>query len=109
VGEHGLSDIPRRHARDAADLADAVKVGGFLEQMLRINLRVGPVAPDLLRVVGNAFDLVLGARAEEYRAKFVTTGEAAKFGEDLDLAGALTGEIEETSRAATAEEAKAVA
>ena len=73
--------------------------------MLRIDLGVGPIAPDLLRVIGNPFDFVFRARAEEYRAEFVAAGEAAEFGEDLDLARALASKVEETSRATAAEEA----
>ena len=64
VREHCLGDIPGRHAGDTADLANPTEVGGFLKEMLRVDLRVGPVTPDLLRVVGDAVDLVFGARAE---------------------------------------------
>ena len=76
---------------------------------MRVDLRVGPVTPDLLRVVGDAVDLVFGARAEEHGAEFVAAGEAAEFGEYLRLAGALAGEVEEASGATAAEEAESVA
>ena len=109
VREHRLGDIPRRHARDAADLADPTEVGGFLQEMLRVNLCVGPVAPDLLGVIGDAFHFVFRAWAEEHRAQFVAAGESAEFGEDLDLASALAGKVEQTSCAAAAEEAESVA
>ena len=109
VREHGLGDVPRRHAGDTADLADATEVGGFFEQVLRVDLGVGPIAANLLGVVGDAVDLVFGARTKEHRAELVAAGEAAEFGEYLRLAGALAGEVEEASCAAAAKEAEAVA
>ena len=106
--EHRLGDVPRGYAGEAADLADAPEVGGFFEQVLRIDLRVGPVAPDLLGVVGDAFDLVFGAGTQEHGAELVAAGESAEFGEHLRLARAFACEIEQTPGAAAAEEAEAV-
>ena len=106
--EHRLGDVPRRHAGEAADLADAPEVGGFLEQVLRVDLRVGPVAADLLGVVGDAFDLVFGAGTQEHGAEFVAAGEPAEFGEHLRLARAFAREVEEAAGPAAAEQAEAV-
>ena len=106
--EHRLGDVPRRHAGEAADLADAPEVGGFFEQVLRVDLRVGPVAPDLLGVVGDAFDLVFGAGTQEHGAELVAAGESAEFGQHLRLARAFAGEIEQTAGTSAAEEAEAV-
>ena len=108
VREHRLGDVPWRHAGEAADLADAPEVGGFFEQVLRVDLRVGPVAADLLGVVGDAFDLVFGAGTQEHGAEFVAAGEAAEFGEHLRLARAFAGEVEQPAGATAAEQAEAV-
>ena len=108
VREHRLGDVPGRHAGEAADLADAPEVGGFFEQVLRIDLRVGPVAADLLGVVGDAFDLVFGTGTQEHGAELVAAGEAAEFGQHLRLPRAFAGEIEQATGAAAAKEAESV-
>ena len=106
--EHRLGDVPRRHAGEAADLADAPEVGCFFEQVLRVDLRVGPVAADLLGVVGDAFDLVFGAGTQEHGAELVAAGETAEFGQHLRLARAFARQVEQTTRTSAAEEAEAV-
>ncbi len=108
VPQHRLGDVPRRHAGEAADLADAPEVGGFFEQVLRIDLRVGPVAADLLGVVGDAFDLMFGAGTQEHGAELVAAGESAEFGQHLRLPRAFAGQVEEPAGAAAAKEAEAV-